>query len=616
MTKIFKNLILMALMAVAITGFAQDAQKTYSGDKISHKEDTSIPDFVAQMTGEKECQLTVSKSEMVGALHQSQKKTFENIGREYQDGYLSYALEHLESKRFTGTIENGYKDLATSKIKWVEQKVTDIPVYGYVLKSGGKKYFIAVVKENCYNPIVGYAVLEDEQVQPSQEVVVERGVAPSQSVGDITQTVTVLPDTSGNTYITNNYYEQQPQMAAQQFIQSPSYGYGDNYLSAGFGVGFGASSSFGVCGASLWSNNVGCYSGPRGGGGSVSCGGGGSVVNNNYSYTYIDNSYTDNSWSFTDNSIHIHDSFNQDPHVVHPPTGGGSVDPPSGDPPIYAGGVGAVDPEARIKNRMLSSLTKNQNSTRDVASASAVKNGRENNGQIARVGEQKSSRAETVKPVMTRNEVPAQTEKTNSLVRLIPSGRVEASRNEESLPKRASQNPGYVKPSPRNVRQPQPSSQAVASHVPSRNTEANTAPVRNMRSEQRNSTYGANGSVTRNNTQSSAPAPVRTAPQQNSEAKPRMFSSRAANERSGGNTSSTQQSHSGNSHPRYNQQRGGGSHQSYQPTQSNKQSVAPRQTSQPRQMSQARPTGGGRPAMNMPRGGGGSRSSNSGFSRH
>lgn len=499
MTKIFNKLILIALMSISF--MSADAQRP-KGHRWYKGTDTPTKEWLrSQYDGSDTWSPSwnISREEAVKMQLFNLEQSFKMAGsqKKVEPGHLYWMIENSQIETvppgtvFTNTLVRN-DGVAVSFVDTVAKDGEKF----FVAKVNNRK--IAWAKAACLQSTVLVSSepksSEPEEVYEPVSTIVAQTPDVKVYGGDVTvgaPNVYVI-DSTGDTYITNNYIQQDQYQPLQQ---QPYFGAQMNTgLYAQASIGWGMQQPF----CNPWGNSM--YYGPRGGGGYV-CGNGGS--NNQPINVYVDvyNNNVNTNTNTNTNTI----TFEQDPHIYHPPTGG-PVDPTGGDP-VDGGGVddGPIDPESRYST--------------------------------ANVG---------YNP--TRNQ--------------------------------------------RSVRQPQ-SSQTTAVRTSSRNTEA-SAPVRNLRSESSKSS-GVSRGVTRNNTQP-APATVRSAParqQQNSEAKPRMFASRAANER-GGNTSA--QSRSGNSQPRYNQQQGGG-RQNYQPSQSNRSSsVAPRQNyqAQPQmRMSQARPAGGG-----------------------
>ncbi len=365
MTKLFNTLILVISMMIPIQGFSQEAKNAYDGDKITHQENTSPKDFADQIFAKKPSSLTVPLKTLADALDSAQTVVFATLGQVYEQYDLVEGINNLERMYYNEELINGYKELATGKIKWKSEKVTNLPVFGYRKKFDGDPnvYFILVVKENCYNPVIGYMILETVETQVTESIPTTKIVETSgggdvtQTVGSVTQSVTIEADTSkGNTYVTNNYYSPEP--TAQAVIQDPSYGYGNNCLSAGVSFGGSVGMSFGMGGSAMWNNypSCGAYYGSRNGGGNIgNCGGGSTSTSN-----YYDNSYTDNSWSFVDNSVHVSNSFNNEeiafyqmPHYIPGgyPSVGNPVEPGNGTEE-----GGPVDSPNRVTGRLLAGI--------------------------------------------------------------------------------------------------------------------------------------------------------------------------------------------------------------------------------------------------------------------
>ncbi len=526
MTKIFKKLILMACVVVSISSTV-DAQRP-KGHKWYKGSSATKEWMMSQYNGQEVWSplWNISKDEAIKAHLFNLTQSFKMLGvdKKIETGHLVWMIENSVVETvpggtiFTNTL---VKDDGVA-VSFVDTVTEDGEKF-FVTEYKGTK--IAWAKATCLQSTVLVQGKITPESKPATETQTTYTYASTPEVnvydGDVNVEAPIVNviDSTGDTYVTNNYYQQSDDRQYQQPQPYYGSGYGNAGVYAQASIGWGVQQPF--CG-NTWGNSM--YYGPRGGGGVV-CGGGSS--NNQPVNVYVDvyNNNVNNNTNNNNIDIDI-----QDPHVYHPPTGGGPVDPGPGDPPVDGGGVGdgPIDPESRF----------NRN-----------------------VG-------------MTRKSTPNVAYNTSSR-----SNRV-VQRQTSSQP--ASSNSGAV-----------------------------STPVRDVRSTRSNGVRG--------NTQTtSTPAPVRTAPQQqNSEAKPRMFASRAANERSSGNTSPAQ-SRTGNSQPRYNQQQRAGGQSNYQQRSPQQQvSTAPRQNSQPRQtMSQSRPMGGGsRPTGNMNRGGNNARSAGAGFAR-
>lgn len=360
--KIFKKMILMTLLVISF--LSSDAQRP-KGHRWYKGIDTPTNKWLrSQYDGSQPWSSlwNISKEEAV-------KMQLFNLSQSFK---MAGSQKPVEAGHLYWMIENSSVETVPGGTVFTNTLVRDDGVavsFVDTVARDGEKFFVAVVKGRkiawAKATCLQSTVLVQGEIAPEQkteeeprieETVYAQTPAPEVKVyeGDVNVEAPIVNviDSTGDTYITNNYIQETPpqdQGWQQQPVQQQFVGGGGVFAQASIGWG-----QTPVC--SNWGNSV--YYGSRNGGG-VTCGGGGSS-NNQPVNVYVD-VYNNNVNNNTNNNTIDIDI--EEPHVYHPPTGGGPVDPGSGDPPVDGGGGldGPIDPESRFSRNVGATRNPTQN---------------------------------------------------------------------------------------------------------------------------------------------------------------------------------------------------------------------------------------------------------------
>jgi hypothetical protein len=358
MTKLFTNLILMAGMVMSFA--TVDAQRP-SGHRWYGAKDGSLDLLNKQIKGSSWSQdWRISRDEAVNAYMFNLDQGLKMLGPTREFGI----------REFVHVLQNSTEESIPGGIRFTNTLVQDdgkVAPFEDTVAEDGEKFF--VYTDNVTGGKIAWAKATCMQstllVMPGNKTPAPLAPAPDKTVyaqtpevnittGDVNVAAPIVTvvDSTGNTYITNNYNEPAARTAEPYYNQ----GYATAPIGMGMGMGAGlyAQASFGlgmqqpVC--NTWANSM--YYGPRTGGGYViPSGGGGSSTSNQPVNVFVDvyNNIDNTNTNSNTNNNNVEVPFYQDPHIYnpHPNPGGGPVDPPNGNPPTGGTGTGGgpSDPE-------------------------------------------------------------------------------------------------------------------------------------------------------------------------------------------------------------------------------------------------------------------------------